>query len=505
MCQIGTNGELEAKRGISVNVENISIDAALPAGISGDRRTRPRPGGRLGEGVLVVSYMFVELVAVFALGLAIAYFYVGQTLSVPDYYQSYITPLLLAPVLLGIRFHSEGLYEVGNLQRAVKSTGSVLKCIAMVFIGLVVLGFLAGIASSYSRIWFVGWSVGSAVLVLLLRAILDRILTQLKSHRIPLSRIAIYGDISSVLKVRAALSEKEAGIEIVGSFSDAKVSDEALNIRGDLGDLLALARNINIDRVVIAKEVASRLEISRIMNALSNLPAEVLLYPNFLGDTVNLSGLTSVNHSRLIRIQKRPISDWGLLIKAAMDKIISAIAVIALAPLLVVVAICIKLDSKGPVFFKQRRHGYNLGVIDVWKFRTMTVQENDGKFKQAVKDDKRITRIGNFLRKTSIDELPQLFNVLKGEMSIVGPRPHPVKLNSDYAARLMRYDNRHKVKPGITGWAQINGYRGPTMEPDQMHKRIEYDLEYIENWSLWFDSKIILATPFLGIVHKNAF
>jgi putative colanic acid biosynthesis UDP-glucose lipid carrier transferase len=169
-----------------------------------------------------------------------------------------------------------------------------------------------------------------------------------------------------------------------------------------------------------------------------------------------------------------------------------------------VIAALIKLDSPGPVLFRQRRHGYNHRIIDVYKFRTMSVQENGTHVQQARKDDPRVTRMGRLLRRTSLDELPQLLNVLTGEMSLVGPRPHALAHNQLYAEQLDRYANRHRVKPGITGWAQINGFRGPTEDPEKMRQRVQLDLHYIENWSIWLDLKILVLTPFLGFIHRNA-
>jgi putative colanic acid biosynthesis UDP-glucose lipid carrier transferase len=156
------------------------------------------------------------------------------------------------------------------------------------------------------------------------------------------------------------------------------------------------------------------------------------------------------------------------------------------------------------VFFRQRRHGYNHRVIDVFKFRTMHVAENGDRIEQARRDDPRVTRVGKFLRRTSLDELPQLFNVLRGEMSLVGPRPHALAHNRLYADQLERYANRHCVKPGITGWAQIHGFRGPTEDAEKMRQRVALDLDYIENWSTWLDLKILALTPFLGFINRNA-
>lgn len=198
-------------------------------------------------------------------------------------------------------------------------------------------------------------------------------------------------------------------------------------------------------------------------------------------------------------------SGWPGTAKQCIDRTASAAALAVLSPILLGVAIAVKLDSKGPVLFKQPRHGLNNKVFDVWKFRTMTVMETGTDFQQATKDDKRITRIGSFLRRSSLDELPQLVNVLKGDMSLVGPRPHPTALNDTFAPRIDRYWDRHLVRPGLTGLAQIRGYRGPTDTHVKMLRRVQSDIDYIENWSLWKDIKIILATPIALITDKNAF
>lgn len=195
----------------------------------------------------------------------------------------------------------------------------------------------------------------------------------------------------------------------------------------------------------------------------------------------------------------------AIMLKHLADKVIALTTLILLSPLFILVSILIKMDSRGPVIFKQTRNGLNNKVFKIWKFRTMCVMENGSQVKQAKKDDARITRIGNLLRKSSIDELPQLINVLLGDMSIVGPRPHPVTLNDRFRPLIADYDQRCTMKPGLTGLAQINGHRGPTETIEQMQRRIECDIRYIKHWTLWADIKIILATPYYGLVSKNAF
>ena len=204
-------------------------------------------------------------------------------------------------------------------------------------------------------------------------------------------------------------------------------------------------------------------------------------------------------------LRPRTMRGWQGFAKICLDKLLSLLILIQLMPLLLVVSLLIKLDSKGPVIFKQKRHGLNNKEFWIWKFRTMTVMENGTSFKQAEKNDVRITRIGNFLRKSSIDELPQLVNVLLGDMSIVGPRPHPVALNDKFAPLIASYNYRHDVKPGLTGWAQIKGHRGPTDTLQQMQDRVKHDISYIAHWTIWSDIKIIILTPYYGLFSKNAF
>jgi putative colanic acid biosynthesis UDP-glucose lipid carrier transferase len=193
-------------------------------------------------------------------------------------------------------------------------------------------------------------------------------------------------------------------------------------------------------------------------------------------------------------------------IKALEDRILGFTILVLVSPLIVAITIAIKLTSKGPVFFKQMRHGWDGKPIKVYKFRTMMEHvAEDGRVVQASRKDSRVTKFGAFLRRTSLDELPQFWNVLQGRMSIVGPRPHALQHNEEYKDQIDLYMLRHKVKPGITGWAQIHGWRGETDTLDKMKKRVEYDLYYIENWSLWLDIKIIFLTLFSGFIHKNAY
>jgi len=206
-----------------------------------------------------------------------------------------------------------------------------------------------------------------------------------------------------------------------------------------------------------------------------------------------------------IQLIPRPLSLVDRALKRVLDVVLAAGVLALLWPVLLIIAAAIKFDSRGPILFRQTRHGFNNDPIRIFKFRSMTVTEDGDDFKQARKRDPRVTRVGRVLRRSNADELPQLFNVLLGEMSIVGPRPHPVALNEQYQSHIIHFMRRHNIKPGITGWAQVNGYRGETSSLDKMEKRVEHDLYYIDNWSLMLDIKIILLTVFSSKALLNAY
>jgi Undecaprenyl-phosphate glucose phosphotransferase len=208
----------------------------------------------------------------------------------------------------------------------------------------------------------------------------------------------------------------------------------------------------------------------------------------------------------MLNVFEKPLAGWNYIVKIIEDRVLAAGILVLIMPLLLLLSALIKLDSRGPVLFRQKRYGFNNEVIEVFKFRTMYVDRcEDQLVAQATKYDPRVTRVGRILRRTSLDELPQFLNVLSGTMSIVGPRPHAVAHNEQYSRLIDEYLARHRVKPGITGWAQVNGLRGETETLDKMEQRVRYDLYYIENWSLLFDIRIILRTLFVGFSHPNAY
>ena len=254
--------------------------------------------------------------------------------------------------------------------------------------------------------------------------------------------------------------------------------------------------------------VSGRLDTTAnaVVRRLSTIPANVRLCPDLPPLTVAPREVGMLFGQPVLTVYRRPLTGWNQIAKRAEDLVIATLVLILVAPLMALVALLIRLDSPGPVLFRQKRLGFNNNVIVIFKFRTMKhrpVPEAD--VAQARRNDPRVTRVGAFLRRSSIDELPQLFNVLRGEMSLVGPRPHALAHNDQYAALIDEYLGRHRLQPGITGWAQVNGFRGETATLDKMQRRVEHDLAYIDDWSLLLDLKILVMTAFHGIIDRNAY
>lgn len=265
-------------------------------------------------------------------------------------------------------------------------------------------------------------------------------------------------------------------------------------------------RALQIGVILIVFDADNMNLVTRVASALSELPARLQLLPAGMTDLMQRSRIAPCGRLNVLELFCGPCSLRDRLLKRSMDFVAAIVLGVLTGPLLVIIAMLIKLDSKGPVLFRQTRHGFNNEPIQVLKFRTMVTSEDEGReFRQAIRNDRRITRVGRMLRRTNLDELPQLFNVLKGEMSMVGPRPHAVAHNEMYVDRIRGMWRRHNVKPGITGWAQVNGFRGETDTIEKMQKRIDYDLYYVANWSLMFDFKIMVMTLVSKQAYANAY
>lgn len=299
------------------------------------------------------------------------------------------------------------------------------------------------------------------------------------------------------------------GCRIVGFFDDRNVDrlpdTEGLPTLGTMSELASFVKLNRIDQIYLAVPMASQPRILSLLDDLKDTTASVFFVPDIFVTDLIQGQMHSVGNTPVVAICETPFTGFRGLTKRFSDLIISGILMIPLAPIMAIVALGVRLSSPGPIVFKQRRYGLDGEEILVYKFRSMTVTEDGDKtYKQVTKNDSRVTPFGAFIRKTSLDELPQFINVLQGRMSIVGPRPHAVAVNEQYRKLIPGYMIRHKVKPGITGWAQVNGYRGGD-DLGHMTKRIEYDLEYLRNWSLSFDLWIIFKTVAVVVKDKHAY
>ena len=300
-----------------------------------------------------------------------------------------------------------------------------------------------------------------------------------------------------------------SGISVRGFFDDR--SPERLagldpaEVLGKVQDVSDYVKRHNIDCVYVALPIAAQPRIIELINALRDSTASVYFVPHLFVFDLIQARVDSVNGIPVVAVCETPIFGVNAVVKRAFDVTMASIILLLIWPLLVVIAIGVKLSSPGPALFKQRRYGLGGEEIMVYKFRTMTVQEDGDTVTQARRNDRRVTRFGAFLRRTSLDELPQFFNVIGGSMSIVGPRPHAVAHNEQYRKLIDGYMIRHKVKPGITGWAQVNGFRGETETVEKMRKRIEYDLDYLRNWSVSLDMWIMVKTLMVIWRDRNAY
>jgi Undecaprenyl-phosphate glucose phosphotransferase len=370
--------------------------------------------------------------------------------------------------------------------------------------------FLLKATEDYSRATFFFQLLAATVVVLGVRTIGHAaIRSAISAGRVEGRRAILIGNRAYYAGIENRLSE--AGVQTVRSLPfpakphfSANASAAGLD-SGLVRQMIDTCRKLRPDDIVILAAAADLARSARLADALSELPVSLHVIPVEAGELLGSAQLGELGTLMTIQLLRPPLTAIDRFLKRAFDMVAAGLGLVVLSPLLLVVSLAIKLDSPGPVLFRQTRHGYNNDTIRVFKFRSMTVTEDGHACKQATKNDARVTRMGRLIRRTNIDELPQLLNVLLGEMSLVGPRPHPIALNTLFQQQISPLSRRHNVKPGITGWAQVNGHRGETDTLEKMQRRFECDLYYIDNWSFLLDIKIILMTLFSKSAYMNAF
>ena len=447
--------------------------------------------------------MLVILAAIVAYGVRFSF----DDLYLPQDYRALVLFAVFCVVLIFPRFNLYGSWRGKSLA---KQAGAIILAWFTVVLLMIVILFGLKVSSEYSRLWLGWWVLFGVLFSLVFRMCVYGFLQyqRLQGRNFRQVIIAGAGDLGKKL-ISQTVDSPWTGFKIEALFDDDEqlrgASVNGYKVLGSLGEVEAFVARNHIDEVWIALPLRAEKRVKELLFALRHQTVNIKLIPDIFGFSLLNHSMTEIAGLPAVNLSDSPMGGGNLLAKALEDRILALLIIPLIIPLLILIALAIKLTSTGPILFKQKRHGWDGRIINVYKFRTMKLHnERAGLVTQASKDDERITPFGAFLRRTSLDELPQFYNVLQGRMSIVGPRPHAIEHNELYKNQVNQYMLRHMVKPGITGWAQVNGLRGETDTLEKMKKRVEYDLFYIENWSLWLDLKIIFLTVFKGFVHKNA-
>jgi Undecaprenyl-phosphate glucose phosphotransferase len=373
--------------------------------------------------------------------------------------------------------------------------------LGLAFVFLLAFMFVTGTVTSYSRGTFVAQLALALPVQIITRALLWRAVEVARRRGYWSAPGVVVVAFPGVAKPQWMLEQLSSRQEEIRQIHHL----EADCVDAQLRTILHDSRTLQCDCMLILFDADSMNAVSRAVDALSELPVKVQLLPIGMLNFMHCSRVGYFGRARVLEIASGPRWVADRLLKRALDLIVASAAGLSMLPFMLIVAALIKLDSPGPVLFRQVRHGFNNKPINVLKFRTMVTQHDEGQFRQATRGDARITRVGKVLRRTNIDELPQLLNVIRGEMSLVGPRPHAVSHNQMFEGQIARLSRRHNVKPGITGWAQVNGLRGETDTIEKMQARIEHDLYYIDNWSFAFDLQILIRTVLSRKSYQNAY
>lgn len=443
----------------------------------------------------------IDLVVIGVTGFAIYFFYVYQNQS--NQSLQYAATIMIGVLACGLVFQRLGVYAGDFVfMRFLRAERMLVAC-ALAFALLLVTAFALKITSYYSRVWVVSWFVGSAGLLSLIRLVFGQWIRHMAQSGSFANRTVIVGVGAQGQRLAAYLQQKaDVRIRVLGFIDDQATPEDAAknsgDILGNMDDLIQLVRQNEVDQVLIALPWEEEDRVQNLVHHLAMTPVRIRLAPDLAAYQFLDRRYARVARLPMLDILSRPLSGWSHVYKNAEDRVLAVVFLTIFALPMALIALAIKLDSSGPVLFRQKRQGFNDNPIEVWKFRSMQDHQADvNGLVQATKEDPRVTRVGRFLRRTSLDELPQLFNVLRGEMSIVGPRPHEPTTKAKghlFEEIVDQYAARHRVKPGITGWAQVNGWRGETDTLDKIQKRVEHDLYYIDNWSIWLDLMILGKT-----------
>lgn len=460
--------------------------------------------------VLSGVYRFFELLVLAAVGIGGYLVYVPAEQS--PHFSYYLLAVAAVCSLSALVLHAVNVYSIQAFNSPIRQTPKLWLGLTMVFAIFIAGIFFLKLSDSYSRLWLGAWYVLGVLSLLFFRFAFASVLKQwCQEGRIYRRAVVVGGGDEAVAVIRALNESPNTDIRICGVFderSDERVPDkiEGYPKLGNYDELVDFGRESRIDLLIVTLPLRAEGRIMTVLKKLWVLPVDIRLAAHTTKLRFRPRAYSYIGNVPFIDILDKPLADWDFVLKWLFDKCVASVALVLLAPVMLGVALAVKLTSKGPVLFRQKRYGFNNNLIEVYKFRSMYTDMTDASAAKLVtKDDPRVTPVGRFIRKTSLDELPQLFNVLKGELSLVGPRPHALQAKAasqNYHEVVDGYFARHRVKPGITGWAQINGWRGETDTEEKIQKRVEFDLYYIENWSIFLDIFIIAKTP-LSLLFDN--
>ena len=463
--------------------------------------------------VLAGTVRMVEFGIVVLIGMLI---YAAYVPTEPGALWRYLGATVSIATLATLAFQVADIYQVQAFRGYEKQYMRLASAWSVVFLIVIGASFFAKAGDMFSRVWLGTFYLGGLAALVSSRNLLFFLVRHwTRQGRLTRRTVIVGGGEPGAHVIEELRQQKDTGVEIIGLFddrSDARTGPETAGERklGSVDDLVEFGRRTRVDLVVFSLPISAETRILQMLKKLWVLPVDIRLAAHTNKLQFRPRSYSYIGKVPVLDVADRPIADWDVVMKWLFDKIIGGLALLAALPVMAIVAVAIKLDSKGPVLFKQKRYGFNNDLIEVYKFRSMYTDKADAAAAKLVtKDDPRVTRVGRFIRKTSLDELPQLLNVVfKGNLSLVGPRPHAVSAKAEsrlYDEAVDGYFARHRVKPGITGWAQINGWRGETDTQEKIQKRVEHDLYYIENWSVLFDLRILLETPLALIKTENAY
>jgi Undecaprenyl-phosphate glucose phosphotransferase len=472
--------------------------------------TRSKPVKRWSRRVAVDMLAIVDGLAVF-LGAGVPAFIYGSVGGVVTNWILLAQASFAAALITHLYMRYWDQYDQGRIHNMPVNPSCMLAALAVGLSAMAGMGLPHAMQPGHVGIWTLTWFSASFTFLIMSRGIAQQVLAKLTAAGRFNQRVAVFGAGSIARRVHDYLITPGLGVHFAGLYDDRagqdRINPEGLNVAGRIDELVAAARNDEIDQIIVALPQAAGSRVAIIARKLEQLPVSVHIVTHIASDLMDARPqylVSSLGPVGLLDVKSKPLTGWGPFLKRVEDKVIGALLLVVTAPLFPLIALAIKAESKGPVFFRQSRRGLNQHAFDVIKFRTMFVQENDAEVQQATPGDARITAVGRILRRTSLDELPQLFNVMKGEMSLVGPRPHALVHDDKFSEDLETYANRQQVKPGMTGLAQVRGFRGETLDQASLEARVNADIEYIKSWSLWLDLSILAKTVVAVFTGKNA-